>query len=140
MPGVEPATRKICSATVESSRLLYSRAQGRPVTRRVTQARAAAQVGLPGEGMTPCLAPVATLLNHSAVAPHIVRYGRLAEARACSRAGDETLPGSPGDQADNVLELRALRPCAAGQQARCPAWCLEDGEHGMLCAILEIAW
>ncbi len=83
---------------------------------------------LPGEGVTPCLAPVATLLNHSAVAPNIVRYGRLAEARGCSRAGAEARPGGAGDPADDMLELRALRPCEAGHQARGPAWCLEDGQ------------
>ena len=121
---------------------------------------------MPGEGVTPCLVPLATLLNHSAAAPHIVRYGALSiaasrrkgsPASACaaapapvplgpapacttaSRSGTEGSPagacaaagasGPPGpapvrgegsqggaDAAGDTLELRALRPCAAGEQ------------------------
>ena len=44
-----------------------------------------------------CLAPFASLLNHSCSAPHIVRYSRLAPVSCC-------------------LHFTLCRPCAAGQQ------------------------
>lgn len=130
---------------------------------------------MPGEGVTPCLVPLATLLNHSSAAPHVVRYGALSHAsgrpagasagtcaaapgpgpqslaRACAadlQIGTEGAPVSacaaavtarhPGpapargvgsqsgaDEAGDALELRALRPCAAGEQVGCPAFYLQ---------------
>lgn len=126
---------------------------------------------MPGEGVAPCLAPLATLLNHRGAAPHVVRYGGLSSpasrregsppgactaaaapgppgpAPACAaglQGGTEGSPagacaaavasGPPGpapargegsrggaDAAGDALELRALRPCAAGEQVGRPA-------------------
>ncbi|KAK9845838.1 hypothetical protein WJX81_003855 [Elliptochloris bilobata] len=65
------------------------------------------QVDVPGEGVTPCVVPLATLLNHCATAPHVVRYGTLSPASRQEAASCITR---------DVLELKALRPCAAGDQ------------------------
>ncbi|KAK9845837.1 hypothetical protein WJX81_003855 [Elliptochloris bilobata] len=67
----------------------------------------ALEVDVPGEGVTPCVVPLATLLNHCATAPHVVRYGTLSPASRQEAASCITR---------DVLELKALRPCAAGDQ------------------------
>ena len=113
------------------------------------------QVDIPGEGATPCLVPLATLLNHSAAAPHVVRYGALSSPAGC-QGGSPTstcaaagTPGPPGPApacgagppggghaADDVLELRALRPCAAGEQVARPG--ARHKARGVLCTFVGL--
>ena len=55
------------------------------------------QVQWPDDSIRSCLAPFASLLNHSCSAPHIVRYSRL-------------------DPVSCHLHFTLCRPCTAGQQ------------------------
>lgn len=66
------------------------------------------QVSFPDGQVRPCLAPVASLINHGAC-PHIVRFSTV-------------------EPSSNYLQLHTFRPAAAGEQVRgvhgCRSLCL----------------